>query len=593
MVSTPLVAVLALGFAVALWFLVLAGHTYRAYDSVGVGLFSALLALVGVRLLVGLVTVVPLLVARGGDVALGAAQSLDVATTGELVVVGVLTAVNASVVSLIVATWVAFAAVYTIQLDASRGRLLAYVAVPILAVFLPASLLDIGIRTGLVGGEAALLARDLGRLLARGIVLGGTVLGVGLLGRVAVQYEYFPDRLAATVSGAMVIHVVLRAVLQEVSGALPLRLVVLVGTGLSVLTLGLFAAALRQGLFDALPAAGTVGPQVLFEEFDAPIVVLDFTGRVTDMNAAAGTVFDVDPGAAVGGPLAAVLPADVDADHPDALPAELSVPGKDVLLAPQSSTVTDRLDREIGHGVLFRDVTDARRREQQVGVLNRVLRHNLRNDGGVVINYASLLAEGEGDPEAHGATVEEVMTDLVETGDLAREAERVVAADPTTPGERPLAELVASAVEDAGAGEVATDVAGGIAVRSNPSVLVPTVRELVDNAVEHGVPNPDGGGEVAAGEASGAPVRVTATPEAGGGVTLTVADDGPGISEYEVEALHRDAETSLSHGSGLGLSLVRWGVERLGGRVDFEATAADGTGTTVSVTLPPSHVGRE
>jgi signal transduction histidine kinase len=575
MVPTPLLAVLAVAFLVAFGFLVLSVHTYRSHDGVGVTTFSALLALMGLRLFVGLVTLAPLLFTRGPGTALGAAQSLNGATLGELVVVWVLTAFNVSVVTLIVATWVVFAVVYTVNLDASRRRLLAYVAVPIAVVFVPASVLDITVRTGAVGGDAALLALDLGRLLSRGIVLGATVLGIGLIARVALQYEYLPDRLAATLGGAMVVHVVFRAVLAEVSPALPLRLVLIVGTGLSVVTLALLAGAVfRQGLFGRLPAAGTIGPRVLFDEFGAPIVVVDFRGRVTDINPTACEVFEVERTGAVGRQFADVLPDGVDVDDLDDLPTELSVPGKDVLLSPQVSAVADQLDRVIGSGVLFRDVTDARRRRQQVGVLNRVLRHNLRNDGGTVMNYAGLLADGRGDPREHGAKIEATMGDLVEMGDTARAAETVIEAEPTLPEGRPLVDVVEDALADVDGGSGATvDVDGSLALRSTPSVLRPVLEELVENAFEHG------GDDVS--------VRVTAeSSPPGDPLAVRVDDDGPGIPDHEVEALQAGEETALTHGSGLGLWLVHWGVERLGGDLAFDA---GDDGTTVSVTLPAAH----
>ena len=575
MVSTLLLAVLVVAFLVAAGFLALAAHTYRTYDSIGVSMFTALLMFVGLRLLVGLVTVALLLTTRGSGATLGAAQSLGEATTGELLVVGLLTGVNVTVVSFVVATWVTFAAVYTIQLDASRRRLLLYTVVPILAVFLPASLLDIGLRTGVLSGQAVVVARDLGRLLSRGIVFGGTVLGIGLLARVSLQYEYYPDRIAAALSAAMVIHVIVRAVLQELSAALALGVVLQVGTALSALTLALFVGAIRQGLFDALPAAGSVGPRILFEEFEAPIVVLDFTGQVTDINPAACDVFDVEHASVVGRPLSALLPEGVDPERAADLPPELSVPGKDVLLVPRASTVSDRLDREIGQGVLFRDVTDARRRKQQVGVLNRVLRHNLRNEGAIVINHADLLAEGAGDPAEQGAAIQSVMTDLVEMGDTARTAERVIEADPTIPDASGLATILEEAVADVEVVErrVAIDADEGVVVRSNPEILVAVVRELVANAVEH----TDGRVSVVAEDRG---------PDAP--LAVRIADEGPGIPDHEVEPLAAGEETALSHGSGLGLWLVQWGVERLGGTLSFDA---DEAGTTVTVALPRSHLG--
>ena len=54
-------------------------------------------------------------------------------------------------------------------------------------------------------------------------------------------------------------------------------------------------------------------------------------------------------------------------------------------------------------------------------------------------------------------------------------------------------------------------------------------------------------------------------------VDVLVVDDGPGIPEAERAAVTgaRDI-TQLQHGSGLGLWLVRWAVESVGGDVGFE-----------------------
>lgn len=43
----------------------------------------------------------------------------------------------------------------------------------------------------------------------------------------------------------------------------------------------------------------------------------------------------------------------------------------------------------------------------------------------------------------------------------------------------------------------------------------------------------------------------------------------------------------LEHGSGLGLWLVKWGTERLGGQIEF--TVEDGT--TAILRLPPAPIG--
>jgi sensor histidine kinase regulating citrate/malate metabolism len=65
---------------------------------------------------------------------------------------------------------------------------------------------------------------------------------------------------------------------------------------------------------------------------------------------------------------------------------------------------------------------------------------------------------------------------------------------------------------------------------------------------------------------------------------IEVTDTGPGINEHEMKVFEQAKETKLHHDSGLGLWLVWWGVDRLGGEVWFDV---DG-GTTVTLALPGS-----
>ena len=72
-------------------------------------------------------------------------------------------------------------------------------------------------------------------------------------------------------------------------------------------------------------------------------------------------------------------------------------------------------------------------------------------------------------------------------------------------------------------------------------------------------------------------------------VTLTIADNGPGISAEEqgqvFQRFHRIGGTMRGDAAfGLGLPLTRQFVEAHGGKVDLQS--ADGKGTTVTMTVP-------
>ncbi len=73
--------------------------------------------------------------------------------------------------------------------------------------------------------------------------------------------------------------------------------------------------------------------------------------------------------------------------------------------------------------------------------------------------------------------------------------------------------------------------------------------------------------------------------------TLTVSDEGPGISDEDLphifDRFYRSSEARTLPGSGLGLSIVKRAAERHGGTVDV--ASEPGAGTTFTVTLPDSH----
>lgn len=67
------------------------------------------------------------------------------------------------------------------------------------------------------------------------------------------------------------------------------------------------------------------------------------------------------------------------------------------------------------------------------------------------------------------------------------------------------------------------------------------------------------------------------------GIEVSVTDDGPGIPETEYSPIVNGGETALDHASSLGLWLVNWGVQSLGGEVAIDTT---GNGSTVTLSVP-------
>lgn len=237
--------------------------------------------------------------------------------------------------------------------------------------------------------------------------------------------------------------------------------------------------------------------------------------------------------------------------------------------------------REIGTA-LDRLSTALASREQMLLVINRFLRHNLRNELNVVTGYAATLRQSTEDPETR-RQVNRIQTSadrVLSTAERVRLTEALI--DPVEPGVR--REIVAILEEQIRA--VRTEypavtldlVAPETAWVACGETMEVAFYELLSNVAVH------------AGDDPRATVSVTTDAE---NVTVSIVDTGPGIPAGEAALLCGSTDiTPLTHSSGFGLWLVNWIVTRHGGELSIPETEG---GTTVVLRLPraePDPAGR-
>lgn len=248
-------------------------------------------------------------------------------------------------------------------------------------------------------------------------------------------------------------------------------------------------------------------------------------------------------------------------------------------LYDRSNTFLDGDDRSV-EPILeqTRNLSDTKQQvdyhEQQLSVLNRVLRHNVRNETSGAFGYLDLLADRITDDTAkrHIDAVRQHVESIHRMSERARRVEQMLDTDIT------LSSVVLSeALERANAGlqteysdaEIRTSVPEDVTVIGSDNITL-ALEITTDKALTHSNARPV--------EAS-----VSATPKADGRwVRVDVQSDGPPIQPDERRAIAEGIETPLVHGSGLGLWTVKWLLERSGGELTFP----DGDGFHATCRLP-------
>ena len=233
------------------------------------------------------------------------------------------------------------------------------------------------------------------------------------------------------------------------------------------------------------------------------------------------------------------------------------------------------------------DVTVRRSRERELErtnaeleALNRIIRHDIRNDMSVIVGWAELLHDYVDDDGSeilervlhtgrHTIEITEVARDLIETMSGDSVETRPLSLPQTI--ERELTvhrEAFPNATFDVD-GEIPD-----VAVRANP-LLASVFGNVLGNAIKH----------------NGDDTTVTLSAhvderDADHAVAVVrIADDGVGIPDSRKEAVFGKGEKGLeSSGTGLGLYLVNKLVGSFGGNVWIEDH--DPTGTAVVVELP-------
>lgn len=241
------------------------------------------------------------------------------------------------------------------------------------------------------------------------------------------------------------------------------------------------------------------------------------------------------------------------------------------------------METTVGGGVegygIYTDITARIERERDLdmlkGLFSRVFRHNIRNELTVVTGQLSHMAERLTDDSlAQSArTALDAANRLLSHTEKTRDIEKLVDTAPARTDIQ-LESLVSAALNEQ------SDYPDGVSVRIDLPAESVHVVDGFDNAVGNAVEN--------AISHNPAPltVDITATVE-DETVALRIEDTGRGIAVNETKMLTGGEETSLAHGSGVGLWVMNWYVQKSGGELEVDG---DDGGTTVTMRLKRARV---
>lgn len=369
-----------------------------------------------------------------------------------------------------------------------------------------------------------------------------------------------------------------RLVLDSNVDPVPLSFAV---TGL-IVTLGVF----RVRLMDVVP----VDWSPILDEVRAGVFAVDRQGRVVEANDGARALFD-GGGTPIGRNATNLLDGSLDVDL-GALEDGSTIESADSEDGPyyevRRSRITDAKGVPRGELVVLYDVTDRtllehelRRQNEQLTVLNRMLRHDVRNDVTVALGRAEVLREHVDEAVAdehldpivsanrHISELTEISRDLAEAvgGESSLDSEPVSV---STSLNRTI-DRVKARYPEATFDEPATDPA--VNVEAN-DLLDSVFSNLLNNAIQHNdrqTPRVDVGLEVL---------------EEDDEIRIRIADDGPGIPDQRKDVIFGRGERGIgSGGMGLGLYLVDRIVDEYGGRVWIEDNEPRGTVFVVAFPL--------
>lgn len=348
-------------------------------------------------------------------------------------------------------------------------------------------------------------------------------------------------------------------VFQTTRPATPRLNDILARAGLGLVAVVIWVGIFRRSILSDRPGTGTLGERAAVHRMDEAVFVVDRDGRVARVNPAAEDHFGtIDAGVQI----SEVTDSGVESlTERETIRCQTTSGQRQ--FDPRITELRNDRDELLGLTITLFDVTDREIRQQRLQVLNRVLRHNLRNRLDVIKAHAE---------ETQNTPIVQSADQLHQLSTEARRLETLMQRSEPDQTEALLHDIVndvVADVTDSTAGTETSVTLPAVTLDADPRLCRYAIEQLVENAIEH---------------SDGTPPRVEITGSRDEtGVEVVIADDGPGIPQTELDVIESGTEEDLAHASSFGLWGANWAIKTVGGTLDFEPSHLGGTAAVIEL----------
>jgi signal transduction histidine kinase len=229
------------------------------------------------------------------------------------------------------------------------------------------------------------------------------------------------------------------------------------------------------------------------------------------------------------------------------------------------------------HRAMMDEQEKLRSTGEKLQVLNRILRHNIRNQMNIIIGNAETAHQNPASDDETDRCLDQIEQTAERTVELAQKARRIDSLSLSAEsGPTDLTAVVDEVVRKLGReypeATIVVDIPKSVYIATNGASKI-AISEIIENAIEHNsLPIEE------------REVHISSSMTLLSTVELTIEDNGPGIPDREIEPLLDGEETPLEHTSAIGLWLAKWALDHMDG--DLSVDTDPGEGTRVTMTLP-------